>query len=169
MAPKIKITRPDFTAIFWLCSQCFRHSKIYFVFINKKLKQNIVKAFIRFVNDIKSKKITSIILLVVFDLIFICFGLSPALLWLLFLAFLFYGWDNRIIAGLALLCLAICPLLLHLKKDSLAEALAIYAYFFLVMTVVLQLIVYIKEQRAKKIILPALDKYWFKIWNFLKK
>jgi uncharacterized membrane protein len=56
--------------------------------------------------------------------------------------FLVYEWENRIIAFLALVSLASCPVLLSFKKDALAETMAVYAYFFLVMTVVLQIVEY---------------------------
>ncbi|MEI7451817.1 MAG: hypothetical protein WCK37_01285 [Candidatus Falkowbacteria bacterium] len=49
-------------------------------------------------------------------------------------AFLFVV-DNRYAAGGALVCLAICPVLLLIKNDVLAEYFAVYAYYFLVITV----------------------------------
>jgi hypothetical protein len=73
---------------------------------------------------------------------FLLWGLSSAILWLLFLTFLAYGWENRIIAALALLSLIVCPILLTFKKEVLAEQMAVYAFFFLVMTVILQIIDY---------------------------
>ena len=42
----------------------------------------------------------------------------------------------------ALLSLVSCPVLLQLKRDEQAEVMAVYAYFFLAMTVGLQLIEY---------------------------
>lgn len=73
---------------------------------------------------------------------FYLWGISSALLWLLFLSFLVYEWENRIIAFFALISLASCPFLLSFKQDAMAETMAVYAYFFLVMTVVLQIIEY---------------------------
>jgi|WetSurMetagenome_2_1015567.scaffolds.fasta_scaffold26477_2 hypothetical protein len=69
-------------------------------------------------------------------------GIISGLLWLLFLSFLLFEWDSRVIAFLALISLASCPFLLILKKEAPAEQMAIYAYYFLVMTVVLQIIEY---------------------------
>lgn len=69
-------------------------------------------------------------------------GLSPAMLWLLFLLFLVYEWENRIIGVLALLALAACPALLSLGQNARAETMAVYAYYFLVMTVALQIAEY---------------------------
>jgi hypothetical protein len=51
----------------------------------------------------------------------------------------FFIFDSRISAGSALLLLALCPVLILLKKSGLAEGTAIYAYYFLVITVVTQI------------------------------
>jgi hypothetical protein len=61
------------------------------------------------------------------------------------IAFLFMV-DNRYAAGLALLFLAACPVLLICKNDGLAEFFAVYAYYFLVITVVSAII----EMKLKK-------------------
>jgi len=53
--------------------------------------------------------------------------------------------DSRWSAAVALLLLASCPVLLILKKDPWAESAAIYAYYFLVITVLTQ----IREFRQK--------------------
>lgn len=103
------------------------------------------KSFQRAVSDIKSKKWRGLVVILLSVLSYFLWGLSSALLWFLFLAFFAYGWESRIVAAFALICLAICPILLSLKKDALAEQMAIYAYYFLVMTVVLQ----IKEYREE--------------------
>lgn len=150
MAKEFRIKIPDFHDIFSVCSGCFRRLKTFFGFIWEKIKRISVRVFVRVHDDIRSKKIRGILLLVAFGLIFWRFGINAAWLWLLFLAFLFYGWENRIIAALALLCLLTCPFLLAAKKDDWAEAMAVYAYFFLVMTVVLQLVEYKREERAEK-------------------
>mgnify|MGYP001619711074 CR=1 FL=1 len=47
---------------------------------------------------------------------------------------------RRVIAAGALVSLASCPFLLIVGEDSFAEQMAVYAYYFLVMTVVLQII-----------------------------
>jgi len=47
--------------------------------------------------------------------------------------------DGRWSAAAALLLLASCPVLLILKKDPWAESVAIYAYYFLVITVLTQI------------------------------
>ena len=68
------------------------------------------------------------------------FDLSSALLWFAFVLFLLYDFDNRFLGAVAILCLTACPVLLALYMDDVAEQVAVYAFFFLVMTVVLQLV-----------------------------
>lgn len=58
-------------------------------------------------------------------LILIYFGM--AIVWKL---------TSRISAGLALFFLASCPVLLIFKNEALAETFAVYAYYFLVVTVI---------------------------------
>ncbi len=48
--------------------------------------------------------------------------------------------SSRISAFVAILFLASCPILLLLKNDALAETLAVYAYYFLVITVIQEII-----------------------------
>lgn len=69
-------------------------------------------------------------------LILIYFGIS--ILWNL---------ESRIAAALALFFLASCPILLILKNDALAETFAIYAYYFLVITVVGEIIALRRDGR----------------------
>jgi len=115
--------------------------KKYFIYIIQKVREALTRAW----NDLKSKKKRGVFAIILSAVAFYFWGLSSALLWLLFLLFLFYAWENRIIAAAALLCLVSCPILLHFKKDVWAETMAVYAYFFLVMTVVLQLVEYKKK------------------------
>ena len=58
--------------------------------------------------------------------------------------------DSRIAAGAALLLLAACPFLLIFKKDVWAEGAAVYAYYFLVITVVTQVRELKKEKSLQK-------------------
>ncbi|MFA5188754.1 MAG: hypothetical protein WC460_05320 [Patescibacteria group bacterium] len=102
----------------------------------------LLNIFRKILADIKYKKWQGLIVVAFTIVAFFLWGLSNAILWLLFLVFLVYGWENRIIAVLALLSLAVSPILLILKKEALAEQMAVYAFFFLVMTVILQIIDY---------------------------
>lgn len=48
--------------------------------------------------------------------------------------------SSRISAFLALLFLASCPILIILKNDALAETMAVYAYYLLVITVIQEIV-----------------------------
>ncbi len=92
--------------------------------------------------DIMKKKYYSLALAMLFFVLWWQLSLTAAIFWILFLSFLLYQWDSRDIALLALISLASCPFLLIFKKEALAEQMAIYAYYFLVITVVLQIVEY---------------------------
>ncbi|MCK5320533.1 hypothetical protein KAJ61_04040 [Candidatus Parcubacteria bacterium] len=116
-------------------------------YISTNIKQAIIfvvfwmiKSVQRAIVDIKKKKTYGGLLIIFFALIFWKISLSAALLWVLFFSFLFYKWENRVIIALALLCLIICPFLLAGGKQEIAEIMAVYAYYFLAMGVILQII-----------------------------
>ena len=131
---KITIKLPSVEGTKKLYNFLFFHSKRFFLFV---------------INDVKTKKIRGVVLLIMVALIFWKLGINAGLLWFLFLSFLFYGWENRIIAVCALISLASCPFLLSFKKDAWAETMAIYAYYFLVMTVVLQIVEYKRDSKNR--------------------
>ena len=108
----------------------------------KKLFAFVKNAFLRVWGDITTKWKRGVLAVVVAGLFFWLYGLNVGILWLLFLLFLVYEWENRIVGVLALIALASCPILLSLPQDALAETMAVYAYFFLVMTVALQIVEY---------------------------
>ncbi|HTX87057.1 MAG TPA: hypothetical protein VMC41_03250 [Candidatus Nanoarchaeia archaeon] len=96
---------------------------------------------------VKIKKWWIIILVIAGIFISWKFGISAGIFLSLFLSFLIFEWDSWIIGFLALIFLISCPILLTLKKEILAEQMAIYAYYFLVMTVVLQIIEYASHRK----------------------
>ncbi len=126
---------------------------VFFAALVFALKREIIaKALKRAKRDIFKKKLQTILLVIILILLAMREASYEAIaLWALFLSFLFYGWENRIIAGLALLSLASCPFLLIYKREDLAETMAIYAYYFLVMTVVLQ-IAELKRDKSYQVI-----------------
>jgi len=65
----------------------------------------------------------------------------------LFFLFLLLELDYRILISFALLFLLSCPFYLIVENKFRAEQMAIYAYYFLVMTVVLQIKEYLEESR----------------------
>ncbi|MFA5178376.1 MAG: hypothetical protein WC427_02340 [Candidatus Paceibacterota bacterium] len=113
----------------------------------KEVVFNVLKFFKWLGNDIKNKKWKILLAIGLSIGAYFLWGLSSALLWLLFLVFLFCTWDSRVIAFLALICLASCPVLLQMKKDDTAETMAVYAYFFLAMTVFLQIFEYRRDSK----------------------
>lgn len=68
----------------------------------------------------------------------------------LFVLFLIYKWDIRIIIKIGLIFLVSCPFLLILNKENLAEKFAEKTYYFLIIGATLQLINYIRKTRIKK-------------------
>lgn len=60
--------------------------------------------------------------------------------------------ESRISASIALLFLISCPILLIMEKEPLAEQMAIYAYYFLVITVAVQIREYLREEKEKNVI-----------------
>ena len=76
----------------------------------------------------------------VFAILTILIGAEAGFFWTLFIGFLVYEWDNRYVGALAILALVACPILLALEFQEDAEIMAVYAYYLLVITVVLQII-----------------------------
>ena len=83
-------------------------------------------------------KIFIISAILVFAL-FKAIGVLDFLVLLYALISFFFIFDSRYAAGAALVFLASCPFLLIFKKDALAESAAIYAYYFLIITVLTQI------------------------------
>lgn len=108
--------------------------------IEKNIKIRITG--VRVGNHYVKKNYLSIILSIIFVFLVWEVNLTTAALSVLFLAFFLYKWDSRIMAVLALACLITCPFLLIFKNKLLAENFAIYTYYFLVLTVILQIIEY---------------------------
>jgi len=117
--------------------------------LKKKVRKNfsryfniVIKSLLKAKNDILEKKYYSILLILLFAVLIFKVSLTAGIFWLIFLSFLIYDWDSRITASLALLFLISCPILLSLKKDAIAELMAVYTYYFLVITVILQIVEY---------------------------
>ncbi len=103
------------------------------------IRQGLVKG----AQDARRESLTSVLLMIALALMFIWnFGYTTIFFIFVFLAFAVYRWDSRIIATGAILSLASCPVLLILSQESTAETMAVYAYYFLIMTVALQILEY---------------------------
>lgn len=122
--------------------------------IFKRLATGIIstlrRAHTRITVDLTTKKWRGLIVLALCGVAFYFWGFTNAVLWLLFLLFLVYAWENRIIFFIALVSLATSPVLLSSENNVLAENVAAYAYIFLVMAVFLLMVESFKEGRAMK-------------------
>ncbi|MDI6892106.1 MAG: LytR C-terminal domain-containing protein [Actinomycetota bacterium] len=100
----------------------------------------------------KSKLVIILLSLIVFSAIFGSLSISGFVLRIEYLILLhlflslIWGMDSRISIGVALSFLMCCPFLLIFKCEQLAERIAIYAFYFLVVGVVLQLIEHMREK-----------------------
>lgn len=93
--------------------------------------------------DIRSNVLGVVLVAIAATLLLIWdFSAESVFFIIVFLTFLIYQWDSRVLAGAALLSLVGCVAFLTFKYDADAEAMAVWAYYFLVMTVVLQIIEY---------------------------
>jgi hypothetical protein len=100
---------------------------------------NILKSVLA---DLKNKRWRGLIILAISIAAYFLWGFSSFILWLIFLAFLAYGWENGIMAACAIICLVSCPIMLAYKAEALTEQITVYAFFFIVMAVILQMINY---------------------------
>jgi hypothetical protein len=99
------------------------------------------RAFIKAARDIVHRRGESIVIVLALILMYVwAFSPESMLFLTIFLAFLFYRWDSRITAGGALVSLIACATLLAFGNETYSEQLAVYAYYFLAMTVVLQVL-----------------------------
>lgn len=118
------------------------------LFLNDTFLSRGIKGGIK---DIKKEYLYSVLILIFAVLLFIWqFNFEAITFLTLSLFFVLYAWDSRVVAGAALAFLASDPILLIYKKDNFAEQMAIYAYYFLITAVVLQIVEYWRESRKSK-------------------
>jgi len=80
--------------------------------------------------------------------------------------FYFYKIDSRFLILPAILLLGYCPFLLIAKNNTLAENIAIYAYYFLVVGVLIQIIENFRNKEIKLNFTETLSKISKKINSF---
>jgi len=126
------------------------NGKIKFVF-SREIFIDLISFFLR---KITKKHYLKIILIIVILIYALSKGINPINFFILAYALvsILFVIESRIAAGIALLFLTSCPILLIFKKEAMAETMAIYAYYFLVITVITQIREYWQEERAKKVI-----------------
>ena len=75
---------------------------------------------------------------------------TGAFLWSFFLILLVFKLDGRIAIFFALIALTLTPVLLITQQEAWAEETAIYAYFFLVIGVAIQIAEMMREKKGEK-------------------
>lgn len=101
-------------------------------------------------SDILNNPIYVVAILIVGVLAVKFIGILYAPFIVIFIAWLTFKWDSRLLALAALLQLCVVPVLLILKFERYAEMFSISVYFFLVMTVVMQIIEYWIDKKKPK-------------------
>lgn len=96
-------------------------------------------------------KLITLSLMIVFGVLSWFAGLTAAIFWTLVLSFISYRWDSRAAAIMALSALSVCPFLIVWDKQAYAEIAAIWAYYFLVVTVIVQIIEVRREGHASNL------------------
>ena len=115
----------------------------------------MIKHFLRVIEninaDFRAHTVRTAIIFAILTTVFI-FSENILLAFLVgtILAILFLGWDSRFFIGFALIFLIFCPFLLAFDKQAIAEKLAVYAYYLLVVGVIMQLIQHFKDEMAAK-------------------
>jgi len=105
------------------------------------IKKELIKKYIT------QKKIDLAILLVAFLLgIYFDWTIVGTIIFVIFIAIILKPIPGRILAIPALFCLSLTPVLLILEKEVRAEEFAIYAYYFLVMAVIMEVYAIRKEE-----------------------
>lgn len=113
----------------------------------------IEKGIKRIIQDVKSKIPYTFLLIIILSLLLIWkFNVQIIIFAAVFLAFIFYKWDSRFIIGIGLSLLTIVPIILVFRKETFfVEIVAVYAYYFLITGLLLQIIEYFGELKIKKL------------------
>lgn len=101
--------------------------------------------------DILSQKLSSLLLIIILSLLLVWSIDRELIIFLMiFLTWLLYGWQSRVIVFATFALLAVCPFLLTFKKyAAINEQIAVYGYYFLIITLVLQAVESYKDNKSK--------------------
>lgn len=136
----------------------YKHIVIYIISTIKRFLVGLLKIIIKIIAlalDIRKQGFKNYLKFILLAVILSYATIKGAnvielLIWIYAFRAIFIGIDSRISAGIALIFLASCPVLLILKKEVLAEQSAVFAYYFLVILVITQIIELRRESRANK-------------------
>lgn len=96
---------------------------------------------------VASKPYFIFIIVLVSAFMWYLFGLDSGFLWFIFLLFLLYRLDSRLVGVFGIAGISLCPLILYMHKDKVAEQVAVFFFYFLVIMVMLQ---FIEDFRGNK-------------------
>lgn len=120
--------------------------------MNKKETISNIKDYLKsLINDIQKHPLRVLIVVLIYVFLSWLWGGEAAFFLGGFFLFLVFMWESRIFIGLALMFLASCPFFLIFQRTSTSEQMANYAYYFLFLGVVLQLVEYIRETKKEKV------------------
>jgi len=125
--------------------------KVFFISARGKSRKFFFRVWLKLLSIKKRDwlKITVIVTVLVFALFKSINPLEFLILLYALISFLFVL-DSRYAAGVAIAFLIFCPFLLTFKKDILAQSAAVYAYYFLVITVLTQMRELARDKKAGK-------------------
>lgn len=96
-----------------------------------------------------------ILALVAAMVIFFFASFTNAFFWTIFLVWLAFRLDSRIVAGVAIAFLLFIPGLLAFGQEVRAEQFAVYVFFLLVITVALQIVEFWRDRGVVEVGVPA--------------
>ncbi len=112
-------------------------------------------ALLSFKNMGKKEIAVKIVVLVVSLTLWSVVSVTTAFFWTLFFVWWAFRIDSRILAGVALFFLVCIPVFLTFEMEAHAEQFAVYVYFLLVITVMLQIIEFWREKPEEKALSAA--------------
>lgn len=130
--------RRDTLYFFWSPFVLFAYSLRIFFYMATKMAKRLYLLSIEGLTKKNIFRVTTIIVVLAFVL-YVGTGVLDSITIFYALVAIFFLLDLRISAWATLILLAICSIALVFKKNGLAEISAIYAYYFLIITVVSQI------------------------------
>jgi hypothetical protein len=131
----------------WVGAMIFAYIAIVVALNSKVVQGGMMKGFA----DVRNNPLLAVLILILLALLVIWrFNIDSIFFLSLFAAFFLYRWESRVMAAGALVTLAACPPLLMVGEHALAEQMAIYAYYFLISTVALQILEFNRASPAKQ-------------------
>ncbi|MBU0683905.1 MAG: hypothetical protein KJ864_06440, partial [Candidatus Omnitrophica bacterium] len=134
---------PFFVSLIWIVGRFVRS-------IMQLSKAILVQFFWRRLQEFRQQPRHLMVAILMATSFWLWLGPRAGILWFTLLLFMFFRWDERLVGGAALIALTTCPILFFLKKDEIAETMAVWTFFLLVMTIILQIIHYWRHPERLK-------------------